>query len=138
MISKKFKHVFFSLAMLLTFSLSTVQAEEGYEIIDESLQDLNVVMGTGLGGAVLGLSTLSFVEKPSEHLKNVILGASLGIIIGVGIVAFSQANKSKDRYFENASSEEFSTSERFAWHQKSHSSYNTSKNYSLVGHSFTF
>lgn len=138
MISKKVKHIFFSSAILFSLSLSSVQAEEGYEIIDESIQDLNVVMGTGLGGAVLGLSTLSFVEKPSEHLKNVILGASLGIIIGVGIVAFGQANKSKERYFENASNSEFKTFDRYAWHQASHSSFNKSKDLSLFAHSFTF
>lgn len=138
MITKKIKCILFSFATLFSLSLTSVQAEEGYEIIDESIQDLNVVMGTGLGGAVLGLSTLSFVERPSEHLKNVVLGASLGIIVGVGIVAFGQANKSKERYFDNASNSNFKTGDRYAWHQLSHSSYNKSKDYSFIAHSFTF
>ncbi len=60
---------------------------------DESLQDLTLVMGAGAVGAVLGLSTLSFVDKPKDHFKNVAIGGAIGIVIGVGIVIFGQATK---------------------------------------------
>lgn len=93
------------------------QDDSKFAIIDESLQDLNIVVGAGIGGAVLGLSTLSFVDKPSEHLKNVVVGGALGIITGVAIVSISQANKSRNLYYENALEHSFSTSERYAWHQ---------------------
>jgi hypothetical protein len=64
------------------------------EFLDESLQDLTVVLGAGAAGAVLGLSTLSFVETPKDHFKNIAIGGAIGIVIGVGIVVFSQATKS--------------------------------------------
>jgi hypothetical protein len=70
---------------------------------DESVKDIATVVGIAAGGAILGLSTLSFVEEPSEHLKNIVVGGAIGIIIGVGVVAMSQANKSKSLYQDNAS-----------------------------------
>lgn len=63
-------------------------------VLDESIQDLYIVLGTGAAGAVLGLSTLSFADKPKSHLKNISIGAAIGIVLGVGIAIFSQASKS--------------------------------------------
>lgn len=62
-------------------------------ILDDSLQDISIVLGAGAVGAVLGLSTLSFVEEPSEHLKNIAVGGAIGVVIGVGVVIFSQATR---------------------------------------------
>jgi hypothetical protein len=64
----------------------------------ESLQDASTVMWCGIGGGILGLSTLSFVDTPKSHLKNVYVGASVGVILGVGIVAYVQANKARSSY----------------------------------------
>ena len=77
------------LLILSTFLLMnpSVSAQQGGDILQETMTDMYIVAGSGLGGAVLGLSTLSFVEEPSEHLKNVIVGGAIGIIIGVGVVA---------------------------------------------------
>jgi len=47
------------------------------------------VMFCGLGGAVLGLSTLSFYGKPDEHIGNISTGFALGLIGGV---AFATAD----------------------------------------------
>ncbi len=78
-----------------------------------------VIGGTALGGAILGLSTLSFVEEPSEHLKNVMVGGAVGIIVGVGLVAYMQANKSETIYKQTSRDAlEFETNQRVAWHQK--------------------
>ncbi|MDD4975376.1 MAG: hypothetical protein PHY93_13540 [Bacteriovorax sp.] len=63
-------------------------------IMDDSLRDISTVIGAGAVGAVLGLSTLSFVDSPSEHLKNIAVGGAVGIVIGVGVVIFSQATRS--------------------------------------------
>ena len=81
-----------------------------------------IVMGGGLAGAVLGLSTLSFVDKPNKHTKNILVGASLGIIAGVAVVIFNQANKSRD-YFEDEeysyqNNPDFETYARLQWHQE--------------------
>ena len=81
---------------------SFAQAEGGGgDFIDESLKDFSIVMGAGAVGAVLGLSTLSFVEEPKDHLKNVAIGGAIGIVIGVGIVIFSQATKSQTQIISN-------------------------------------
>lgn len=64
-------------------------------VLDESLADLTLVLGAGIGGAVLGLSTLSFVDRPKDHLKNIAIGGAIGIVLGVGIAVFGQATKSQ-------------------------------------------
>jgi hypothetical protein len=68
--------------------------EESTGLIDDSIRDITIVISSGVVGAVLGLSTLSFVDKPSEHLKNVAIGGAVGIVIGVGAVIFNQASRS--------------------------------------------
>lgn len=62
--------------------------------VDDSLKDISIVLGAGTAGAILGLSTLSFVNSPSEHTKNIAVGGAIGIVVGVGIVIFSQATRS--------------------------------------------
>lgn len=63
-------------------------------LVDESLGDLYVVLGSTAVGAVLGLSTLSFAETPKDHMKNVAIGGALGLVFGVGLVVYNQATKS--------------------------------------------
>ncbi|MBC7713579.1 MAG: hypothetical protein H7177_09580 [Rhizobacter sp.] len=80
-----------------------VMAQDSKEgsVADESLQDLTTVIGSGVVGAVLGLSTLSFVDKPKDHFKNIAIGGAIGMVIGVGLVIFNQANKSGASLSEN-------------------------------------
>lgn len=101
---------------------SNVLAQDDGDIVKDSLRDISVVAGTGLGGAVLGLSTLSFVEEPKEHLDNILIGGSIGIIVGVAIVAWGQATKSKGLYEDNAQVKkpDFGTYARSSWHQSEH------------------
>jgi hypothetical protein len=40
------------------------------------------IMMSGLGGAVFGVSTLSFYGEPQKHLSNVAIGAALGLLVG--------------------------------------------------------
>jgi hypothetical protein len=44
-------------------------------------------------GAVLGLSTTAFYSNPSEHFGNVLIGAGLGLIVGVGISSYLAMNE---------------------------------------------
>jgi hypothetical protein len=84
-----------TVVILLNPILVNAQADnKGSNLVDESIQDLAIVMGAGAVGAVLGLSTLSFAETPKDHLKNVAIGGAIGVVIGVGLVVFGQANKS--------------------------------------------
>ena len=95
-----------------------------------------VVVGGGLAGAILGLSTLSFVDEPKDHTDNIIVGASLGIIGGVVFVALSQATKTQDllyggeEYQEQASLnsiKSFDTKARTSWHSESFIASNSAK-----------
>jgi len=62
---------------------------------------LATIVYSGVGGAVLGLSTLSFVSQPSDHLKNILIGGALGIIVGVGYVAYMAATEPSSPINEN-------------------------------------
>lgn len=111
--------------ILLVSYLSTsamAQTQEDLDgLVSDTKNDLLAVIAGGLAGAVLGLSTLSFVDEPKEHTRNIIVGASLGIIAGVGYVAFSQANRTQDMLYggegvDEAASLKFNTTERYEWH----------------------
>jgi hypothetical protein len=47
------------------------------------------VMFAGLGGAILGLSTLSFYGNPQNHIGNIWTGATLGVLAGGAYVIAS-------------------------------------------------
>lgn len=97
-------------------------------LVSDTKTDLMTVVGGGLAGAVLGLSTLSFVDEPKDHTRNIIVGASLGIIFGVGYVAFSQASKTQDLIYGTeqemqeavsiGQTKDFNTVARNSWHHE--------------------
>lgn len=107
-------------------NLSVCAANSNQDIFEQSMTDAYIVAGAGAGGALLGLSTLSFVEEPKDHLKNIIAGGAIGIIIGVGVVAWRQASMSADLYNKAARLKrhhpeaEFTTEMRSGWHRKNH------------------
>lgn len=110
--------LFFVLAMTPTRTF----AQDNKSLADQSVQDAMIVGGAALGGAVLGLSTLSFVEEPSEHLKNILVGGAIGIVVGVGLVAYMQASKSETIYKQgDINPLNFNTNKRLAWHRKEQS-----------------
>ena len=82
----------------LTAPKALAQIEGNNPVVHDAINDAYIVGGSGVVGAVLGLSTLSFVEKPGDHLKNIVVGGAIGIIIGVSVVAWGQANKSRQNY----------------------------------------
>lgn len=43
-------------------------------------------MFCGLGGAVLGLSTLSFYGQPEQHISNIYVGLAVGLLAGTSYV----------------------------------------------------
>lgn len=53
-----------------------------------------VVLG-GLGGAVLGLSTLSFYDSANEHTENISLGALIGALGGLGYLVYQNQGPSQ-------------------------------------------
>lgn len=92
-------------------------------VVDEAMTDAYIVSGSGLLGAVLGLSTLSFVSDPGEHLDNIVMGGAIGVIAGVVVVAWRQSSKSKEMFQSNNWQKQknrpgFSTSQRYAWYHR--------------------
>ena len=120
---KAFQHlVIFTLAFGIMSNSGHAQTEDDLDgLVADTKSDILVVVGGGLAGAVLGLSTLSFVDEPKDHTRNILVGASIGIIAGVAVVAISQATKSRDLIYgpeddgEEASLE-FNTRDRKEWH----------------------
>jgi hypothetical protein len=99
--------------------MTPVMAQQDSDFVKNTQQDIMLVGAAGLGGAILGLSTLSFYETPSRHISNLWTGASIGIIAGVIFVAYNSAQKGSEELIGLHSSEEFSTQERHSWHQGS-------------------
>ncbi|MFP5457478.1 MAG: hypothetical protein ACLGG7_01995 [Bacteriovoracia bacterium] len=110
------------IALLLTLSFIApkqvwAQAASEDDIVANTQNDLMLVAGAGVGGAVLGLSTLSFYDKPSKSIANIWTGAAVGIIVGVIVVAMSHAQKSQEQLsYEMKPQKDFSTFERESWH----------------------
>ncbi len=112
------------ISLLLAFQLLTAVAfaQEGNEdddIVKNTQNDILFVAGAGAAGAIIGLSTLSFVDKPSQHISNVWTGAALGVIAGVVFVAYNSAQRGTEDLQSDEASLDFNSSERIAWHRKS-------------------
>lgn len=92
---KKYFSVFVLSLTLITLSPAKAaeEAAQSSGLIDDSIRDMTVVLGSGAVGAVLGLSTLSFVDEPSKHWKNVAIGGAIGVVVGVGAVIFNTASR---------------------------------------------
>jgi hypothetical protein len=116
--------LFPAILILFTVIFSTplkAQSVNVDELASSSKNDFLIVVSAGLAGAILGLSTLSFVEEPKEHTRNILVGASIGIIAGVAAVAYLQAEKSSAIFRAEESArlydpKDFDTSKRVTWH----------------------
>lgn len=87
---------------LLIMSFATVsfaqQAQEEVTTKTGPRKQLATIIFAGLGGAVLGLSTLSFYGRPQERLANIAIGFAVGVIIGTIYVTYQTATKPKEYY----------------------------------------
>lgn len=139
-LSKKFITFFITAVILVNPHTLLAQESTSNGFLDESLQDLTIVLGSGAAGAILGLSTLSFVDEPKDHLKNIAIGGAIGVVIGVGIVIFGQATKSSSSMSSTAPKEMTpGTSESLA--RVDFSKQKIADSYKLpetVGYNFTF
>src|ERR1700722_1998967 len=63
-------------------------------------RQLATIVFAGLGGAILGLSTLSFYGRPQDQLSNIAIGFAVGIIAGTAYVTIRSAT-SRDYYDDN-------------------------------------
>lgn len=61
-------------------------------------RNVAAVLFASLGGAILGLSTLSFYGEPQEHTDNITLGALLGFTAGVGYLIYDSSHTGSPNY----------------------------------------
>lgn len=120
------KLFFITIVFQLVCSVAFAQdAQTEGDLADESLKDFYIVAGMGLGGAVLGLSTISFKGDPNigDNMHRVQTGTAIGIIIGVFVVAANQAERSTKIFGPeqavNLSPKSFNTAMRTKWHYDS-------------------
>lgn len=94
---------FITVALILLFANSVLAQSSSAKRSEFSGVRRNVatVMLFGLGGAVVGLSTLSFYGKPEEHIGNIYFGLAAGLIGGTAYVLVtseSERNFSRDEF----------------------------------------
>ena len=56
------------------------------------------IIFSGLGGAILGLSTLSFYGRPQDKLANIAIGFALGVMVGTAYVTYRAATLPFETY----------------------------------------
>lgn len=118
--------------LILCFMLPSFAAEQAAtepesdggsnELVNQTVGDLAIIVGAGAGGAILGLSTLSFYEKPKEHWKNITVGGAIGVIAGVAVVVFLQATRNQTIVDEEDArlmpDKDFDYFARKSWHEE--------------------
>lgn len=95
-----FKKKMSSLALVVLFSFSSV----GYAQDNASAtkagprKQISGIFLSGMAGAVLGLSTLSFYGRPQDELGNIAIGFALGAVIGTLYTTYDTATQ-PEKYF---------------------------------------
>jgi hypothetical protein len=56
-------------------------------------RQIATIIFSGLAGAILGLSTLSFYGRPQEKLSNIAVGFAIGIIVGTSYTTYRAATE---------------------------------------------
>ncbi len=80
MSQRKWISIFISTIVLLNSTPALSQTDRNIK------RGVATVLFASLGGAVLGLSTLSFYGEPEEHTNNITLGAAVGFVGGLAYV----------------------------------------------------
>lgn len=101
------KLIGYFLTAILVLSLGApLAAAQGYPGGNNSQQtqtigprkQLATIIFSGLAGAILGLSTLSFYGRPQDKLSNIAIGFAVGIIAGTVYTTYQTATKPKTYY----------------------------------------
>ena len=72
---------------ILIFVLTSLEANAQETRFMGLRRSVAITVFAGVGGGILGLSTLSFYGNPQEHTGNITTGALLGVIGGVTYVS---------------------------------------------------
>lgn len=86
---------FLSILMTLSMMAPLAQAQTSTTHVKRNIA---TVMFAGLGGAVLGASTLSFYGSPSDHTGNIWLGLAVGLVAGTAYVVNREVQTTSSDY----------------------------------------
>ena len=79
--------------------IAPAQVQQSYEPISTGTRRrLSGIIFSGLGGAVLGLSTLSFHGRPQDHLQNIAIGFALGVMAGTLMTTYKAVQAPYEEY----------------------------------------
>jgi hypothetical protein len=102
---KRSSHVLLVLALVVGIgsqsfaqSASSAPAEKSEHQVGGPRRQLATIIFAGLGGAVLGLSTLSFYGRPQDKLSNIAIGFAVGVISGTVLVTYKAATNPSEFY----------------------------------------
>ena len=74
------------------------QGEQKGNALSGPRKQLATIVFAGLGGAVLGLSTLSFYGRPQDNLRNIAIGFAMGIMVGTMLVTYKATTNPQELY----------------------------------------
>jgi hypothetical protein len=81
----------------VTKAVAQTPNEEKAELSGTRKQ-LATIIFSGLAGAILGLSTLSFYGRPQDNLDNIAIGFAVGVIGGAVYTTYQAATRPYDAY----------------------------------------
>lgn len=81
-----------------TSSGTAIGQEKGKSGLSGPRKQLATIVFAGLGGAILGLSTLSFYGRPQDKLSNIAIGFAFGVIGGTALVTYKAATNPSELY----------------------------------------
>jgi hypothetical protein len=88
------KGFFLTLGTILFLSeICLAQGVSQTKTVSSWRKNTAIVLFSGIGGSLLGLSTLSFYGNPQEHTGNINTGTILGILAGIGYVVYDNTAK---------------------------------------------
>lgn len=61
-------------------------------------KQIATIVMSGLAGAMLGMSTLSFYGRPQDNLTNIAVGFAVGIIIGTTYTTYQATTQTREFY----------------------------------------
>ena len=85
------------LVLAATLSMQVVLAQKALAEMEVRSQvpswrrSTALVLFSGIGGGILGLSTLSFYGDPKEHTANITWGALFGLVAGAGYIIYENS-----------------------------------------------
>jgi hypothetical protein len=74
------------------------RSKEGESLTRGPRRHVSTIVFSGIAGAILGLSTLSFYGRPQDRLSNIAVGFAVGVIIGAGFTTYKAATQPRDFY----------------------------------------